>query len=110
MGNCTHGGQYAWCLDWENDEIYASTHAIHVPEIVPEFHRFDGYYTDTNGDISTKPVGPVAWWNNLTYDFYKPTETGEYQVILLGLNSRSKNWDTLKVDAPAGSVEKIVEC
>jgi hypothetical protein len=96
-----YGGEYAWCLDWENDEIYASTHAVNVPEIVPEFHRFSGYYTDANGEISTKPVGPVAWWNHVAYDLYKPSETGEYQTILFGLNNISKNWDTLKVDVPS---------
>ncbi|MFB3056921.1 MAG: FlgD immunoglobulin-like domain containing protein, partial [Ignavibacteriaceae bacterium] len=95
-----YAGHFAWCLDWENDRIYASTYGVNIPNIEPEFHMFAGYYTDTNGEISTKAVGPVAWWNNLTYDLYKPTETGTYQAILFGLNSTSKIWDTLKVDAP----------
>jgi hypothetical protein len=96
-----YSGHYAWCLDWANDKIYASTHAVNVPPVEPEFHRFSGFYTDANGEISTKPVGPVAWWNKVAYDFHKPTEAGEYEVILLGLNNRSKIWDTLKVDVPS---------
>lgn len=94
-------GHYSWTLDWENDKIYASTHGINVPNIEHVFQKFAGYYTDADGEISTKPVGPVAWWNNLTYDLFKPTETGNFQANLLGLNSTSKAWDTLKVNAPA---------
>ncbi len=96
-----YSGEYAWCLDWENDKIYASTHAVNVVPVEPKFHKFAGYYTDSNGEILTKPVGPIAWWNHLEYDLYKPTDTGDYQATLFGFNSRSSNWDTLKVNVPS---------
>ena len=90
---------YGWCTDWENNRIYSSVYRASGFE--PKFSEFIGNYVDASGTINTKPVGPVAWWNQLEYDFYKPTETGEFQVDLHGFNSTSKNWDTLMVDVPS---------
>jgi len=89
---------FSWCTDWENNRIYSSVYRASGFE--PKFSEFVGNYIDASGSITTKPVGPVAWWNNMSYDLYKPTETGEYQANLFGLNSTSKFWDTLKVDVP----------
>ena len=55
---------------------------------------------DANGTVTTKNVGPVAWWNNLNYDLINPSPSGEYSTILLGQNSSTKNWDTLQVNLP----------
>jgi hypothetical protein len=89
---------YSWCTDWVNNRIYSSVYRASGFE--PKFSEFFGNYLDVSGSITTKPVGPVAWWNQLEYDLYKPTETGEYQADLFGFNNVSKNWDTLMVDVP----------
>ncbi|GMR25012.1 MAG: hypothetical protein BMS9Abin39_0287 [Ignavibacteria bacterium] len=90
---------FGWSADWQNNRIYSSV--FRSSGFEPKFSEFAGNYVDAKGSISTKPVGPVAWWNKVSYDLYKPTETGNYQVNLFGLNSTSKIWDTLKVDVPA---------
>ncbi len=68
--------------------------------VVPKFGKFAGYYVDANGTITTKQVGPVAWWNSLKYDLINPSPTGEYSTLLLGQNSSTKIWDTLQVNIP----------
>jgi Peptidase family C25/Propeptide_C25/CARDB len=89
---------FGWCTDWQNNRIYSSVYRSSGFE--PKFSEFVGNYVDANGSIVTEPVGPVAWWNNVNYDLYKPSDSGEYQAILLGFNSTSKLWDTLKVNTP----------
>jgi hypothetical protein len=89
---------FSWCLDWQHDKIYASVFLY--PQIDPLFGKFAGYYVDANGTITTKQVGPVAWWNSLKYDLTNPSPTGEYSTLLLGQNSSTKNWDTLQVNLP----------
>jgi len=91
---------YSWCYDWQHDKIYASTFRYLDTLIVPKFGKFAGYYVDANGTITTKQVGPVAWWNNLKYDLTNPSPTGEYSTSLLGQNAVTKNWDTLQVNLP----------
>jgi hypothetical protein len=91
---------FAWCNDWQNDKIYASTFRYLDTLLVPKFGKFTGYYVDANGTITTKQVGPVAWWNSLKYDFTNPSPTGEYSTYLLGQNAATKNWDTLQVNLP----------
>ena len=91
---------YAWCNDWVHDKIFASTFRDQVPEIVPKFGKFSGYHVDANGTINTQTIGPVAWWNQLKYDFINPSPSGEYTTILLGQNSSTKIWDTLQVNIP----------
>ena len=91
---------FSWCNDWQYDKIYASVFKYLDTLVVPKFGKFAGYYVDANGTITTKEVGPVAWWNNLKYNFINLSTTGEYSTILLGQNSRSRNWDTLQVDLP----------
>ncbi|HEY6435880.1 MAG TPA: hypothetical protein VIY47_04770, partial [Ignavibacteriaceae bacterium] len=68
--------------------------------IVPKFGKFAGYYVDANGTVTTKSVGPVAWWNNLNFDLFNPSPTGDYSATLLGQNAMTKNWDTVQVDVP----------
>ncbi|MDZ7623239.1 MAG: hypothetical protein U5J96_02170 [Ignavibacteriaceae bacterium] len=91
---------YSWCNDWQNDKIYGSVFRYADSTVVPKFGKFAGYYVDANGTITSKQVGPVAWWNNLKYDFTNPSPTGEYSTFLLGQNSSTKNWDTLQVNLP----------
>lgn len=91
---------FAWCYDWQYDKIYASVFRYADSTVVPKFGKFAGYYVDANGTITTKQVGPVAWWNNVKYDLNNPSPTGEYSTLLLGQNSLSKNWDTLQVNLP----------
>ena len=90
---------FSWCWDWIHDRIYASVFR-HPEPIAPKFGKFAGYYVDANGTITTKSVGPVAWWNNLKYDLRNPSPTGEFKTYLFGQNSTTKNWDTLQVDFP----------
>ncbi|MCZ6702269.1 MAG: C25 family cysteine peptidase, partial [Ignavibacteria bacterium] len=89
---------FGWCTDWQNNRIYSSV--FRSSGFQPKFSEFVGTYVDAKGSIDTKPVGPIAWWNHLSYDLYKPTATGEYQASLLGLNRSSGIWDTLNVDVP----------
>ncbi len=81
---------FAWCWDWQHDKIYASVFKYADTTVVPKFGKFAGYYVDANGTVTTKAVGPVAWWNNLNYDLINPSPTGEYSAILLGQNSHPK--------------------
>jgi hypothetical protein len=90
---------FAWCNDWQNDNIYSSVF-IYPDSIEPKFGKFAGYYVDANGSVTSKNIGPVSWWNNLNYDLINPSPSGEYSAILLGQNSSTKNWDTLQVDVP----------
>ena len=88
---------FAWCWDWQHDRIYASV--FRSPEYIePKFGKFAGYYVDANGTITTSSVGPVAWWNNMKYDFTNPSPTGGYTTYLLGQNNNTKLWDTLQVN------------
>ncbi|MDH3269317.1 MAG: C25 family cysteine peptidase, partial [Ignavibacteria bacterium] len=91
---------FAWCWDWQHDKIYASVFRYADTLVVPKFGKFAGYYVDANGTVTTKAVGPVAWWNNLNYDFINPSPTGEYTAILQGQNSATKKWDTLQINLP----------
>lgn len=91
---------FSWCHDWQNDNIYASVFRNQDTTITAKFGKFAGYYVDANGNITTQNVGPVAWWNQLKYDFINPSATGEYSTYLLGQNSTTKNWDTLQVNVP----------
>ena len=98
---------FAWCYDWVNDRIYTSR--FRYPQSVePKIAKFAGFYVDAAGTITSNVVGPVAWWNNLTYDLSNPSPTGAYETYLLGQNSQTKNWDTLQVNIPASiSLEEI---
>ena len=89
---------YSWCWDWEHDQIYASVYRSSGFE--PKFSRFAGYYVDANGTVTTESIGPVAEWNNLKYTLNNPSPTGKYTAELQGLNSATKNWDTLQVNIP----------
>ena len=89
---------YSWCSDWTHDYIYASVYRS--SGFVPKFSRFAGYYEDAAGTISTTPVGPVEKWNSLKYDLDNPSPSGKFSASLLGLNSSTKNWDTLQVNIP----------
>jgi hypothetical protein len=91
---------YSWCYDWQHDNIYASVFRYADSTVVPKFGKFAGYYVDANGTITTKQVGPVAWWNNVKYDLTNPSPTGEYSTVLLGQNAETKNWDTLQINLP----------
>jgi hypothetical protein len=91
---------FGWSLDWQNDKIYASVFKYADTTVVAKFGKFAGYYVDANGSITTKTVGPIAWWNDVKYDFTNPSPTGVYSTLLLGQNSSTKNWDTLQVDIP----------
>ena len=89
---------YSWCSDWANNKIYAGVYRASGFE--PKFSAFNGSYIDASGSISTKPVGPVAWWNSLSYDINNPSPTGEYKANLFGFNSSTKAWDTILVNVP----------
>jgi hypothetical protein len=89
---------FSWCWDWQHDKIYTS--AFVYPQIDPLFGKFAGYHVDANGTITSKNVGPVAWWNSVKYDLVNPSPTGEYSTVLLGQNYQTKDWDTLQVDIP----------
>jgi len=89
---------YSWCWDWQNDFIYASVYRS--SGFTPKFSRFAGYYVDANGTITTKSVGPVEKWNSLKYDLNNPSPSGKFATDLLGLNSATKNWDTLLTNIP----------
>jgi hypothetical protein len=91
---------FGWCQDWLHDKIYASVFKYADTTVVPKFGKFAGYYVDANGSVTTKQVGPVAWWNNVKYDLTNPSPTGIYSTSLLGQNSSTKNWDTLQVNIP----------
>ncbi len=91
---------YAWCWDWTNDQIYASTYSTFL-SYDTKFSKFAGYYTDAEGTIESDKVGPAAWWNSLEYNLDNPGTTGEFQADLLGLNNTTKQWDTLLVNIPA---------
>jgi hypothetical protein len=97
--NTNFQSYYSWCWDWQNDDIYASV--FRSSGFEPKFSRFRGFYTDASGRITTKSVGPVAWWNSVEYDMYNPSVAGKYNVDLWGQNSATKEWDTLQVDIPA---------
>jgi hypothetical protein len=91
---------FAWSYDWQNDKIYSSVFRYLDTTNTVKFGKFAGYYVDANGNITSQNVGPVAWWNQLNYDFINPSATGEYSTYLLGQNSITKNWDTLQVNLP----------
>lgn len=91
---------YAWCWDWTNDHIYASTYSTFL-SYETKFSKFAGYYVDAEGTIESPKIGLAAWWNNLEYNLDNPGTTGESRADLLGLNNTSKQWDTLLVNIPA---------
>ncbi len=91
---------YAWCWDWTNDHIYASTYSTFLPYNT-KISKFTGYYTDAEGTIESNRVGPAAWWNSLEYVIENPGTTGEYRADLLGLNNSTKQWDTLMINIPS---------
>lgn len=89
---------YAWTYDWEHDNIYASVYR--ASGFIPKFAKFAGEYVDANGSVTTAPVGPAAWWNDLEYDLVNPSPTGDYRADLLGFNTLTKTWDTVQVNIP----------
>ncbi len=91
---------FAWCWDWQHDKIYASVFKYADSTVVPKFGKFAGYYVDANGTVTTKSVGPVAFWNKLKYELFNPSLTGDFSATLFGQNSITKNWDTVQVDVP----------
>ncbi len=91
---------YAWCWDWINDQIYASTYSTFL-SYETRFSKFAGYYIDAEGTIESPKIGLAAWWNNLEYNLVNPGITGESRADLLGLNNTTKQWDTLLVNIPA---------
>ncbi len=91
---------FAWCWDWQHDKIYASVFKYADSTVVPKFGKFAGYYVDANGTITSQNIGPVAWWNNLKYDFNNQSSAGEFTALLSGQNTVTKNWDTLQVNVP----------
>ena len=86
---------YSWCTDWKNNRIYASVYRSSGFE--SKFSEFVGNYIDASGSLTTNSVGPVARWNDLTYELFNPSSLGTYKVNLLGYNSKTQIWDTLAV-------------
>ena len=89
---------YAWCTDWVNNRIYASVYR--ESDFPSKISEFVGNYIDANGTIATNAVGPVANWNEVNYDLYKPGTTGIYKVNLFGLSKSTQEWDTLAIKIP----------
>ncbi|RKY90286.1 MAG: hypothetical protein DRQ01_09445, partial [Ignavibacteriae bacterium] len=90
---------FAWCWDWTNDHIYASTYSTFL-SYETKFSKFAGYYVDAEGTIESPKIGLAAWWNNLEYNLDKPGTSGESRADLLGLNNTTKQCDTLLVNIP----------
>jgi len=89
---------YSWSSDWVNNTVSAGVYRASGFE--PKISTFFGNYIDANGSIITKPVGPAAGWKSVSFDLLNPNPTGEYSANLLGFNSTTKLWDTIKVNLP----------
>ncbi len=87
-------GFYAWSYDWINDIVYTS---VFQPGYNPKFFKFFGKYLEATGVVVTAPIGPASKWNKLNCDITDESIGGTYSILLSGLNSVSKNWDTLTI-------------
>ena len=90
---------YSWCYDWNNNLLYSVTFRPFA-NLKTRFYKFLGNYTDAEGTITTKEIGPANKWNNLKINLENSSQTGNYTVNLLGFNSSNKIWDTLAVTIP----------
>lgn len=85
-------GYYSMCYDWQNDIVYAGTFRAGFPV---KLSKFVGTFTDANGSLSTDWVGPAKKWNSLNIEIDNPSPTASYKIDLFGLNSLTRNADTL---------------
>ena len=89
---------YAWCYDYTNNLIYASTFRGKETK----FSKFKGRYKDARGFVVSPSIGPSIKWKNLAYSINKNNGNGIFSANVLGENKITKNWDTLaiKVSSP----------
>ncbi len=98
-------GFHGWCYDPINDLVYSS---IAVPGNEPEIYQFTGQYKEESGSILSPKIGPAISWNYVQYDLDLTGYNGEYERFLLGLNSTTNEWDTLKNPlTPLHSIQNV---
>ncbi|MCA0387632.1 MAG: C25 family cysteine peptidase [Bacteroidetes bacterium] len=92
---------YSWVYDEDSDEIYATVYRRN-DTIQKRIAVFAGYYVDSEGKLVSKEIGPATKWNKVNYEIVTSNATSLYQVDLHGLNSTTRQWDTLRVGIPNG--------
>ena len=88
---------FSWCYDQVNDRVFSGVYRRTGFE--PRFYMFKGTYSDAQGTFSSVDIGPASKWENLSYSLDQ-NSTGSFSNILYGLNSLTKNYDTLAVNIP----------
>jgi len=89
---------YTICYDWMNNYVYISSFRPNNIPHQPAFFRFTGTYQEASGSIATEQIGPALKWDTINYDLDATGSAGRYKVFLLGKNSASQNWDTLRTN------------
>jgi len=92
---------YAWVYDADSDEIYATGYRRN-DTIQKKMSVFAGFYLDSKGKLTSKPIGPATNWHAVNYDVVNGNQTSLYQVDLQGFNSTTRQWDTLQTAIPNG--------
>ena len=93
-------GYYALSYDWNNNFVYISTFNPGSPTYKPGFHKFVGKFQDAIGNAVSQDIGPSVNWKNSIYNIDATGSTGNYNVLLLGLNNNTSAWDTLSNNLP----------
>ncbi len=88
-------GYYAWCYDWQNNQVYAS---VYRTGKTPKISKFIGTYTDDQGNVSTPAVGPASKWKSVSYVLENNSSYGSYRTSFEAFNSVTRQWDTLVYD------------
>lgn len=89
---------YAWCWDWQNNEIYAS---VYRSNFTHKIAKFKGRYQNAQGSLLVSEIGPSQSWNHITYNIEPGSAAASYNATLFGFNKSSTRWDTLNTNLPS---------
>ncbi|NWF90657.1 MAG: hypothetical protein HXY50_14505 [Ignavibacteriaceae bacterium] len=88
---------YAWCWDWQNNDIYAS---VFRSNFTPKIAKFKGRYQNAKGSLEISEIGPAKSWYNLSYNIEPGSSASSFSSILFGHNQTLNLWDTLGTQLP----------
>lgn len=89
---------YAWCWDWQNNEIYAS---VYRSNFTHKIAKFKGRYQNAQGSMLVSEIGPAQTWNHISYNIESGSAAATYNAVLFGFNKSSNGWDTLNPSLPS---------
>jgi hypothetical protein len=92
---------YSWSYDWTNNLLWGGLFTPAVINYDFGFYKCVGSYVEAAGKLISQNIGPARKWSTINFDLETTGSTGNYSNLLLGRNSITQIWDTLRTNLGA---------